>query len=203
MTISKQTKSIAENRRDLIIRIAADIISESGVDRTTFREIATRAGVSKGVVEHHFKNKADIVHKTLEWVNQQAHKREQRTTRNKKGLSAARARFVSYLPLQPELIREWKIRVHYWSMSFANRDEQIVMGLRFRDGHKRFEADIEEAIELGEVPPGTDAQQVTNMLLHLIAGVSCNRLVDQNNFGRNYQISMVDHLMEQLRNGHL
>lgn len=201
--MSKSTTAIAENRQDLIVRVAADIISDLGVERATFREIATRAGMSKGVVEHHFENKDDIVRKTLEWVNQRAFKRERRVTHNKKGLSAARARLMSYLPMQPNLIREWKIRVHYWSMSFVNRDEQLVMSLRFDDGRKRFETDIEQAIELGEVPPGTNAQHVTNMLLHLVAGVSCNRLVDPAHFDRNYQMQLVDHIFNQLRSGHL
>lgn len=201
--MSKSTTPIGEHRQDLIVRVAADIISDLGVERATFREIATRAGVSKGVVEHHFQNKENIVRKTLEWVNQRAHERELRVTRNKKGLSAARARLISYLPMQPELIREWKIRVHYWSMSFANRDEQLVMSLRFGDGRKRFEADIEQAIELGEVPPGTDPQHVTNMLLHLVAGVSCNRLVDPAHFGHSYQLRLVDHIFDRLRLGHL
>lgn len=201
--MSKSTTAIAENRQDLIVRVAADIIADLGVERATFREIATRAGVSKGVVEHHFKNKDDIVRRTLEWVNQRAFEREQRVTRNKTGLSAARARLISYLPMQPELIREWKIRVHYWSMSFTNRDEQLVMSLRFGDGRKRFEADIGQAVELGELPPGTDIQHVTNMLLHLLAGVSCNQLVDRAHFGRSYQLQLVDHIFNQLRSGHL
>ena len=201
--VPDQPRAIARKRQDLIVRVAADIISELGPERATFREIATRAGVSKGVVEHHFENKDDIVRKTLAWVNERANERERRATKGKRGVGALRARLLSYLPLQAELVCEWKIRVHYWSMSFAHRDEQLVMSLRFGDARKRFESDIREAIAMGEAPPGTDVQRATNMLLHVMAGVSCNRLVDSRHFGRSSQSGLVDHLMVQLRAGQL
>ncbi len=198
-----QERAIARRRRDLIVRVAAGIIAELGPEGATIREIATRAGVSKGVVEHHFANKDDIVLKTLAWVNERANERERRATRNRRGLAALRARLLSYLPSQAELLNEWKIRVHYWSLSLANRDEQLAMNLRFGDARKRFEEDLAEAMALGEIPAATDVPHATNMLMHLMAGVSCNRLVGGGGLGRGYQRELVEHLVAQLRAGQI
>jgi TetR/AcrR family transcriptional regulator, acrAB operon repressor len=191
------------DRQELIVRVAAEIISDLGIERTTFREIAIRAGVSKGVVEHHFHDKSDIVRKTLQWLNRRALEREQRATRHKEGLEAIRQRMLSLLPTRPEMVREWKIRVHYWSMSFSNRDEQLGMSLRIAGARERFEADIAAAAQRGEIPPSTDCRAAAKMLLHLVAGVSCNRLVDPAQFNRRYQLELVEHVLQQLRDGHL
>jgi len=191
------------DRQDLIVRVAAEIIAELGIERATFREIATRAGVSKGVVEHHFQDKSDIVRKTLQWLNQRALEREQRATRHRTGLEALRQRMLSLLPTRPEIVREWKIRVHYWSMSFSNQDEQLGMSLRIAGARQRFEADIATAAQHGEVPRATDCHAAAKMLLHIVAGVSCNRLVDPTQFNRRYQLELVEHLLQQLRDGHL
>lgn len=191
------------NRQHLIARVAADIIAERGIESATFREIAERSGVSKGVVEHHFSDKNDIIYKTLEWVNQRALSREQRATSKKEGLEAIEARLRCLLPMRPELVREWRIRVHYWSMAFAQRDEQLGMSLRITGARERFLADIQRAIELEEAPADIDPLRATNMLLHIMAGVSCNMLVDPGYYDRTYQQRMVKRVIAQLRSGDL
>lgn len=191
------------NRQYLIAKVAADIIAEAGMEGLTFREIALRADVSKGVVEHYFSNKNDIVRKTQEWVNQRALEREQRATAKKRGLEAIKARLLVFLPTRPELVREWKIRIHYWSATLANNDEKLAMSVRITDARERFQQDIRQAIEEGEVPADTDPALATNMLLHVMAGVSCNLLVDPTYYDKSYQLKLVDRLLEQLRAGHL
>lgn len=191
------------NRQQLIARVAADIIAERGIESATFREIAARSGVSKGVVEHHFSDKNDIVRKTLEWVNQRALKREQRATAKKQGLAAIEARLRCLLPVKPELVREWKIRVHYWSMAFAQQDDQLGMSLRITGARERFLEDLKHAIAAGEIPAEVDPAIATNMLLHLLAGVSCNMLVDPGYYDKGYQLALVRRVMEQLRSGRL
>lgn len=191
------------NRQYLIARVAADIIAERGIESATFREIAERSGVSKGVVEHHFSDKNDIIRKTLEWVNQRALGREQRATSKKEGLEAIEARLRCMLPMRPELVREWRIRVHYWSMALAHQDEQLGMSLRITGARERFIADIQRAIELEQVPADIDPVRATNMLLHIMAGVSCNMLVDPGYYNRAYQQRLVARIIGQLRAGEL
>lgn len=51
------------------VRAAAlDLVGEQGLDATTIRQVAARAGVSVGVVQHHYKSKADLADDVRAWV---------------------------------------------------------------------------------------------------------------------------------------
>jgi AcrR family transcriptional regulator len=188
-------------RQNLIARSAAEIIADEGIEGATFRAIAQRSGLSKGVVEHYFSGKQDIIRKTQEWINQQALSREQRATRRKRGLAAARARMLSLMPVNRELISEWKIRIHYWSSAIASRDEQLGMSLRITGARERFSGDLQQAVADGEIPADTDIQAATNVLLHLLAGVSCNQLADPTYYTRKYQVTLIDDCLNRLQSG--
>ena len=81
-----------DERREFIARVCAEVIAEHGLEQATLREIAARSGVSKGIVEHYFANKDDVIAAALEWVNQRYLRREQRNTAGKHGLDALAAR---------------------------------------------------------------------------------------------------------------
>jgi|EndMetStandDraft_8_1072994.scaffolds.fasta_scaffold675093_1 TetR/AcrR family transcriptional regulator, regulator of cefoperazone and chloramphenicol sensitivity len=51
------------------VRAAAlDLVGEQGLDATTIRQVAARAGVSVGVVQHHYKTKAELADDVRAWV---------------------------------------------------------------------------------------------------------------------------------------
>ena len=58
----RKTKEVAELTRQRIIDAAREVFLARGVSRTTLELIATQAGVTRGAVYWHFKNKADIFH---------------------------------------------------------------------------------------------------------------------------------------------
>ncbi|ORA19908.1 TetR/AcrR family transcriptional regulator [Mycobacterium arosiense] len=45
-----------------------DLVGERGLDATTIRQVAAHAGVSVGVVQHHYKTKADLADDVRAWV---------------------------------------------------------------------------------------------------------------------------------------
>ena len=57
----RKCKEDAEKTRQSILESALDVFSEKGYAKTTFDEIAARAGFTKGAVYWHFRNKADLV----------------------------------------------------------------------------------------------------------------------------------------------
>jgi AcrR family transcriptional regulator len=51
------------------VRAAAlDLVGEQGLDATTIRQVAAHAGVSVGVVQHHYKTKAELADDVRAWV---------------------------------------------------------------------------------------------------------------------------------------
>ena len=51
------------NTADLILAAAQDVFVEKGYENATTREIAERAGIAKGLMYYHFKNKEEMLHR--------------------------------------------------------------------------------------------------------------------------------------------
>ena len=64
----RRTKQDAEITRNQLLDAAENVFNEKGVARTSLAEIATAAGVTRGAIYWHFKNKADLFHAMLERV---------------------------------------------------------------------------------------------------------------------------------------
>ncbi len=58
----RKTKEDAEITRKQIINAAREVFLSKGVSKTTLEQIATRAGVTRGAVYWHFKNKTELFH---------------------------------------------------------------------------------------------------------------------------------------------
>lgn len=72
MTVKRRTQDerSAETRAKLI-DVTIDSICERGLQNATTAEIARRAGVSRGALQHHFHNKADLLVAVLEFICRQ------------------------------------------------------------------------------------------------------------------------------------
>ena len=57
----RKCKEDAEKTRQAVLESALDVFSEKGYAKTTFDEIAVRAGFTKGAIYWYFRNKADLV----------------------------------------------------------------------------------------------------------------------------------------------
>lgn len=58
--MAKKTKEEAQETRQNILDAAIDVFTSQGVASATLNEIAVRAGVTRGAIYWHFKNKLDI-----------------------------------------------------------------------------------------------------------------------------------------------
>ncbi len=64
----RKTKEDAELTRLSIISAAREVFLERGVSRTTMEQIATQAGVTRGAIYWHFKNKTELFNAMREQV---------------------------------------------------------------------------------------------------------------------------------------
>ncbi|MGQ7244573.1 TetR family transcriptional regulator [Salinicola sp. V024] len=64
----KRTKAEAEATREALLDAAEVIFLERGVSRTSLEQIARQAGMTRGAVYWHFKNKFDLFHAMLDRV---------------------------------------------------------------------------------------------------------------------------------------
>jgi AcrR family transcriptional regulator len=57
--------ALASERRDHLVKLAAELFAEKGFQATTVREIADEAGILSGSLYHHFDSKESIVDEVL------------------------------------------------------------------------------------------------------------------------------------------
>ncbi|MDO5059506.1 MAG: TetR family transcriptional regulator, partial [Neisseria sp.] len=57
----RKTKAEAQKTRELLLQTALDTFLEHGVSKTTLQTIAKNAGVTRGALYWHFKNKEDLL----------------------------------------------------------------------------------------------------------------------------------------------
>ncbi len=64
------------DRRNDLIEATLECIAELGIQSTTVRAVAAKAGVSNGLIRHHFENKANLIvaayRRTMELITQAA-----------------------------------------------------------------------------------------------------------------------------------
>ena len=65
----RRTKEEAEQTRSEILGAAARVFSENGIERTTLEGIAKVAGVTRGAIYWHFKNKLEIFDELYEQLH--------------------------------------------------------------------------------------------------------------------------------------
>jgi TetR/AcrR family acrAB operon transcriptional repressor len=65
----RRTKAETEQTRQEIIAAARRVFAERGVSRTTLADIAKEAGVTRGAIYWHFKNKPDLFFAMMEQVS--------------------------------------------------------------------------------------------------------------------------------------
>jgi AcrR family transcriptional regulator len=96
-------------RQMQLIRSTYRLIGERGVHRTSLREIAQRAGMSKGLIPYYFKTKENLILATMRWALSET------ADRIKRAMAAARApeekivAMVDAIFIEPEANRRFHV----------------------------------------------------------------------------------------------
>ncbi|MCX6598532.1 MAG: TetR/AcrR family transcriptional regulator [Acidobacteria bacterium] len=65
---TKRFEKLDPEKRDHIIRSAIEVFGEQGLDQTTLQDVATRAGVAKGLLYYYFEDRDDLLATLFEFV---------------------------------------------------------------------------------------------------------------------------------------
>ena len=162
-----------EARRAEIASTAAHLIAEGGLEAATMREIASRSGYSKGIVEHYFDNKSELIGAALAWANERYFERAAEATAGKGGLAALRARLGSTIPSTPTLRDEWKVRLVFWSMAAIDPKLKRQQAARTKDAIAHFAADLREVKKNGRSVSTASVEPAARQVLFASTGLSC------------------------------
>ncbi|MDN7683113.1 MULTISPECIES: transcriptional regulator BetI [Burkholderia] len=107
-----------EGMRYKLIESTLEVVGQVGLENLTIRKVSEHAGVSVGLVHHHFENKGDLVYKTFVYLIRRV--REQLTA-GRRGIDepVARMKFTADMCFSDEVLSPGAANVwpHMWSSS--------------------------------------------------------------------------------------
>ena len=167
-----------EQQRRALAATAADVVAMAGLEQTTLREVASRHGCTKGMVQHYFADKEALLCAALEWVDNSCETRLLCLANSLSGLSLLEARLRGMLPLDRQRQREWQVRLAFnnpqvlsptLSRSVLRRhSQQKEAGLRL----------LREARARGELRQDVSPLSACRSLLSLVHGMSMTAVVN-------------------------
>lgn len=95
MSVATKFQRRADCRAEEILQAAMDVLCEKGFRSTRLDDIAARAGVTKPLIYHYFRDKEDLVHRALEWRLNQVLAERREELRALKGDWETRLRFFA------------------------------------------------------------------------------------------------------------
>ncbi|HEX4855855.1 MAG TPA: TetR family transcriptional regulator [Limnobacter sp.] len=183
----RKTKEEAQETRNLILDTAEAVFSEKGVSRTTLNDIAKAAGLTRGAIYWHFKNKADLFDAMLQRVILPMDEfiATSDSALQQQPLALLRDRsmhVVRHLAENPRTQRVFDIVMH--------KTEMVDDMLPMRDRHletiqgclQKIEVDFRTAVEKGDLPPTVNPRQAAIGLHSLIDGLFGNYVLSPHLF---------------------
>jgi len=157
---TRRAETTQESRRRLVAA-ATDLFAERGYRQTTFEDIATRSGVSRGSIPWHFGNKegllAAVVEHVIEGLRTDASALGPGTLDRALHAVVAFTRSPStklFITLIAEAV-EPDSPMHRW----------------YADLHKALRDQVRSVVEQVELPDGVGAEELSTILLGAIMGI--------------------------------
>lgn len=185
--MARSTKEEAVETRNRILDAAEDIFHAQGVSRTSLADVAQAAGVTRGAIYWHFKNKDDLFEAMCERVclPMEAMVEAQKEEHNLDPL--ARLRYLCLLVLSetvnnPHSRKVFDIMLHKCELV----DATATIFMRQKEGYMEAMEDIErllrEAVAEGQLPSDLDIRLSAVTVHAMLLGLMNNWLLVPESF---------------------
>ena len=182
--MARNTKEEAQETRTRILDTAEQIFSEKGVSRTALSDIAEAAGVTRGAIYWHFKNKVDLFDAMMQRVTLPMEQITQRLSDTELEDPIAYIR-ASALNVLLRLAKDEQTRRVFDIMS--NKCEYVdeMEALRARHHEScmecigRVETGFKNAVKKGQLPMHVNTPRAARGMHALIEGMISNSLLDR------------------------
>jgi TetR/AcrR family acrAB operon transcriptional repressor len=182
--MARKTKVEAAITREQLLDAAERVFSDRGVAKTSLTEVAAAAGVTRGAVYWHFRDKADLFGAMCERATLplDAMLIEAGARANDDPLGAVRAVAVTALTrlgTDPRAQAVFEVIFHKTELTgelaeIAGRQERDRC-----DCLSNVESFLERAVTRGQLPPDTDTALVTRLLHAYVSGIMREWVLDK------------------------
>lgn len=183
----RRTKEEAQETRNRILDFAEHVFNEKGVSRTSLDDLARAAGVTRGAIYWHFRNKAELFDAMMARITLPM---EEVSLRASQGgiddpLAYVRSCALNVLKrtaTDPQVQRVFDIVCHKCEYV----DEMAELKARHLECRAECLSEIEsafaQAIVAGQLPPSVDPRRAAVVLHALIDGLIANWVLDPSYF---------------------
>jgi TetR/AcrR family acrAB operon transcriptional repressor len=185
--MARRTKEEALRTRQALLDAAEVVFDARGVSDASLQEIAEVAGVTRGAVYWHFRDKADLFNALMDRASLPF---EQRWLDDR--AAAPRAPLAELVAIATDMLRATRqdarlqraVSISSQKMSYVNelgavRERRLAVQARAR---KRFELLLRQAQRAGELPPDARPADVARALVALIDGLVIHWMLDGRRF---------------------
>lgn len=197
--MKKKSKALAgkrpgrvQRRKDLL-GIVYEVISESGIDGASMRQIADKAEVSTGTINYHFGNKQKLIMAAL----QAAYETPSEEGPSSSPLAQLKVFAFSHI-FRSSNDRFWRFWVNYAAAGTRNTELRKHQNRRFEKQLGFWKKLIELAVSAGELPAGLDAQRTSEHLLVFVHGLVMRQILRPDAEGREHCERLLEEYFEVL-----
>ena len=203
--MARSTKEEARETRSRILDAAENVFHANGVTRTSLADVAHAAGVTRGAIYWHFKNKADLFNAMCERVRlpMEAMVQETSAQANRDPLLQLRTACVSAIRQivhHPRTRKVFDIMFH--KCEFVDVDDPISKRRQecFVDGMRTIERLLREACAAGQLPSDLDTHLAAVSVHALLHGLIDHWLFLPGSFDLGRQVErLIDGCFEMMR----
>lgn len=179
--MARKTKQQALETRHQIIDAAIERFSEFGVSATSLADIATAAGVTRGAIYWHFKNKTDLLNEI--WAQSESGledvEQEYQAKYPDDPLSVMRAmlRYVFEAPARDQRRRSlMEIIFHKCEFVGEMLPLQIMQQNLYLECYEKIEQSLSHCIEAGQLPAELNMRRAAIVIRGYVTGIVENWL---------------------------
>jgi AcrR family transcriptional regulator len=161
-----------QRRKNLLGAVYA-VISESGIEGASMRQIADRANVSTGTINYHFGNKHKLVMAALQAACMAPQEHD-----GCADSPLAQLKFFAFSHIfRSSTDRFWRFWVNYAAAGTRNTEMRKHQNMRFEHQQKTWARLVENAIDAGELPSFLDARIASEQLLIFVHGLVMRQIL--------------------------
>ena len=188
-----------DEQRSGIAAQAAIWIARNGIETLSLRNVAAAHGCSKGMVQHYFTDKEELLFGALLWVTGQYAEREKAAVEGLTGLSRIEARLVAILPVTPTQREEWIVRMVFYVRAALTPRMQSYIARHVAAAIREAVGDLRQAQAAGAVRKGVNLTQAYRGIIATVAGIAISEIVSPNLLSPASQKQMLRNAMQILR----
>lgn len=187
----------AARRRDFI-EAAYETIVEEGLDHTTVRGVAKKAGYTTGALVHYFKDKDELIREALSYFGEELRARMVAARREQRGREALRETLLEALPTDRRSAMSWRVWLALWYHSESDAEMRAEQRRRYKEWFGRIRQILEESRSDGELGPDVDVSGEARAIVALIDGLGVQYLMSAGRIPRRRLAATIDTYLARL-----